>query len=93
MNNFVKSSGYQPQNRKYKIPFVEDTKLVKGYTTIEEVENAQKSLEKLYDWQDNNNMEYNSTKFQAIRLGNNEYLKQSTTLFSNNMAKVIEHFC
>ena len=54
------------------------------------MENLQEDLESLYDWQENNNMEFNSKKFELLRYGRNEMIKQSTRYFTPNFENIIE---
>ena len=72
------------------LKFVDDTKLVKPVKTEEDIEDLQKTLNKLYDWQEANNMEYNGRKFQLLRLGKDESLKNDTSLFSADYNDIIE---
>ena len=36
---------------------------------------VQENLDQLYKWQENNNMQFNGTKFQVLRYGPNKELK------------------
>ena len=56
--------------------YVDDTKLRQNVQTEADVELMQKELEKLHKWGINNNMEFNASKFQVIRYGHNEELKE-----------------
>ena len=53
---------------------------------------VQENLDQLYKWQENNNMQFNGTKFQVLRCGLNEELKNDTTYFTDNMENVIDRF-
>ena len=44
----------------------------------EDVENLQSDLDMIYDWQKENNMLFNSKKFEMLRYGSKEELKIST---------------
>ena len=72
------------------LKFVDNTKLVKPVRTSDDVEELQNTLKKLYDWQVLNNMEYNGKKFQLLRLGKDETLKNETALFSDKFNDMIE---
>ena len=52
--------------------FADDTKLGLGINDEYDAQKLQDSLEALYDWQTNNNMEFNTTKFQVLQFGNKE---------------------
>ena len=67
------------------LKFVDDTKVIKGVKTEDDVEDFQTTLDKLYTWQVDNNMSFNASKFQLLRLGPNEDLKFDMVLFSNDM--------
>ena len=44
----------------------------------------------IYEWANHNNMKWNQKKFQILRLGNNDYLKDRTDYFAPDGVKVIE---
>ena len=48
--------------------------------------------ENLYKWQEDNNMQFNGTKFQVMRHGLNEDVKNDTIYFTDNMENVIDRF-
>ena len=72
--------------------YVDDTKAKKGIKMEEDVESLQDDLNKMYDWATENNMEFNGTKFQVMRYGENETLKENTIYFTDKMNHVIEEF-
>ena len=72
--------------------YVDDTKLKKSIKTETDVEHLQEDLETLYTWAEENNMKFNGTKFQVLRLGNNSDLKDDTVYFTENMSNIIEQF-
>ena len=72
--------------------YVDDTKVKKGIRNEDDVETLQEDLNKLYNWAKTNNMVYNNTKFQVIRYGNNNGLKEDTTYFTEDTGEVIERF-
>ena len=43
--------------------FADDTRILRGVKNEEEVEDLQRDLEKLYQWQESNNMSFNGEKF------------------------------
>ena len=56
----------------------------------DDVEQLQTDLDKLYKWQENNNMLFNGNKFEVLRYGNNTDLKNSTAYFTPDYEDVIE---
>ena len=72
--------------------YVDDTKIKKTVRTEEDVEDLQLELEKLNIWSEKNNMEFNQKKFQVIRYGENEDLKNETCYFAGNYDEVIKRF-
>ena len=72
--------------------FVDDTKVKDKIEKEEDVENLQKNLDELFLWQENNNMMFNGTKFQLLRYGPDEDIKNNTLYFTDNTDNVIERF-
>ena len=52
--------------------------------------NSSLILKKLYSWQVANNMEFNSKKFEIMRYGKNQTLKESTFYLTPNCEDIIE---
>ena len=72
--------------------YVDDTKLKKSIKTETDVEHLQEDLETLYTWAEKNNMKFNGTKFQLLRLGNSSDIKDNTVYFTENMSNIIDQF-
>ena len=72
--------------------YVDDTKVKRSVKSEIDVENLQIELNKLDTWSKNNNMEFNKKKFQVLRYGENEALKNETSYFSGNFEELIERF-
>ena len=70
--------------------FADDTRVLKAIKDEEDVEKLQADLDKLYEWQENNNMLFNGKKFEMLRYGTNTNLKESTVYFTPNYNDVIE---
>ena len=70
--------------------YVDDTKLTKSVKTESDVENLQDDLEELYLWASENNMKFNGSKFQLMRYGTNENIKEDTIYFTEDMSEVID---
>lgn len=64
--------------------FADDTRVFTGIKNVEDSQQLQEDLNKIYDWAKRNNAEFNSTKFESLRYGNNEILKQSTSYTASN---------
>ena len=64
--------------------FADDTRILSGIRETEDVENLQKDLTKVFDWALYNNAKFNPDKFECMRYGTNENLKQSTSYTSCN---------
>ena len=70
--------------------FCDDTRVTKQVKTEDNVEDLQAELEKLYDWQEENNMLFNGSKFEMLRYGKDEILRKNTMYFTPDMEDVIE---
>ena len=64
--------------------FADDTRLVNKIDTEDDVENMQADLNQIYSWAEVNNMQFNNKKFELIRYGCNEEVKNSTFYLSAN---------
>lgn len=64
--------------------FADDTRVGSGIKSNTDVINLQNDLEKLYQWANHNNMQFNDVKFELLRYGNNTNLKEATNYYSNN---------
>ena len=72
--------------------FVDDAKMKDSINTEDDVEKLQENLERLYEWETENKMKFNGSKFQVVRYGQNEELKNSTMYFTTKMEDVIQQF-
>ena len=72
--------------------FVDDTKIKDVISEDEDVEKLQAELDKLFEWQEKNNMLFNGSKFQLLRYGPKEELKNNTLYFTDNTQHVIERY-
>ena len=70
--------------------FADDTRIIKPVKNHEDVESLQEDLEKLYHWQDENNMAFNGKKFEILRYGRNQDLKNSTSYLTPEAEDLIE---
>ena len=70
--------------------FADDTRICRKISSEECVEKLQSDLEKLYSWQERNNMKFNGSKFEVIRYGNKSDLKEDTVYFTPNLEEIVE---
>ena len=72
--------------------YVDDSKVKKRIKNETDVEELQSQLEKMYSWETENNMKFNGKKFQVVRYGRNQDLKNETSYFTPEMEEIIERF-
>ena len=48
--------------------FTDDTRVGHGVKTMEDLRDLQQDLDNIYNWALNNNMEFNSSKFEAFSM-------------------------
>ena len=79
-------------NRKkpFVLIYVDDSKVKQAVNNEDEVETLQDNLDKIYKWEQENNMKFNGGKFQVLRYGPNNELKENTNYFTGNMEDIIE---
>ena len=70
--------------------FADDARVSRKIDTEEHVEELQKDLDKLYQWQEDNNMLFNGKKFELLRYGPSKMIKESTSHFTPNFEDIIE---
>ena len=70
--------------------FADDTRILRAVDDEEDVEKLQADLDQIYSWQDSNNMEFNSKKFEVMRYGRNQILKESTVYLTPKYEDIIE---
>ena len=74
----------------YVSSFADDTRVSLGVTSVEDTKCLQNDLEAIYSWADDNNMEFNSTKFECVRYGRITELRESTHYTSKDGSPIIE---
>ena len=72
--------------------FVDDAKVKDKIKNEEDVLKLQANLDKLFEWEEKNNMKFNGAKFQVLRYGPDEDIKNNTEYFTGNMEDIIEQF-
>ena len=70
--------------------YVDYSKVKDKISNESDVEKLQTNLNKIYEWETNNNMKFNGGKFQVVRYGRNQKLKEDTMYFTGGMEDVIE---
>ena len=70
--------------------YVDDSKIKDSIATDEDVIKLQNNLDEIFKWEDANNMKFNGDKFQVLRYGNNQTVKEETLYFTGNMENIIE---
>ena len=70
--------------------FADDTRVARKIECEDDVEQLQFDLDKLYKWQEENNMLFNGKKSEVMRYGSNNLMKESTSYFTPNYEEVIE---
>ena len=70
--------------------FADDTRVIRPVKKHSDVEALQDDLEKLYQWQEVNNMAFNSNKIEVLRYGWNQEVKDSTDYLTPNSENFIE---
>ena len=73
--------------------FADDTRVAKGISSVEDVETLQLDLQSIYEWAEENNMEFNFPKFETLRFGNDDDIKENTFYKTkcNEKIKIVEH--
>ena len=72
--------------------FVDDAKMKDKINTEEDVEKMQQNVNELFKWEDENKMKCNGAKFQILRYGHNQELKDNTVYFTKEMEGIIEQY-
>ena len=67
-------------------------RLKKTINNESDVETLQEDMDILYFLQDNNNMKFNGAKFQLVRYGTDEDLKDNTLYFTPKIEDIIQQF-
>jgi hypothetical protein len=70
--------------------FADDTRITKAVKTEEEAALLQEDLETLYTWAIDNNMAFNGSKFEVLRFGKNQELKDNTNYLTPEAEDLIE---
>ena len=57
------------------------------------VKTLQNDLKTIYKWQNTNNMQFNSNKFELLRYGINQHIKESTSYYSPTETTIEQTQC
>ena len=68
--------------------FADDTRILCGIRSTQDVSNLQSDLNAVFEWAMWNNATFNPDKFELIRYGPDEEIKNSTSYLANNKAKI-----
>ena len=68
--------------------FADDSRVTKGITCDKDVENLQNDLESIYKWTIENNMALNDDKFECLRYGWNNDIKNQSSYKSNTGSEI-----
>ena len=70
--------------------FADDTRITRNINNQEDAEDFQEEINKVYDWCHKNNMKFNASKFEVLKHGKNESLKDDFTYFTPEYDDIIE---
>ena len=73
--------------------FADDTRVLLAITDEDDVKTLQNDLKTIYKWQETNNMQFNSNKFELLRYGKNQHIKESTSYYSPNETTIEQTQC
>ena len=62
--------------------FADDTRIMSSISDESDLEEMQKDLDTVHGWAGNNNMQFNCGKFELIRYGKDEAIKNNTFYIS-----------
>ena len=66
---------------------------VSSFADEDDVKTLQIDLKTIYKWQETNNMQFNSNKFELFRYGKNQHIKESTSYYSPNETTIEQTQC
>ena len=73
--------------------FADDTRAGKGIATLQDVDDLQSDLSSIYHWAEDNNMDFNAKKFELMRYGPSNEVKNmsSYTTMTGEHIQEVEH--
>ena len=72
------------------LKYVDDTKIFRGVSNLEDIEELQLDLNSLYDWQERSNMRWNGSKFVALQMGHSPSIWEDSQLFTPDWGEPIK---
>ena len=70
--------------------FADDTRITRVIEKEEDIEDFQSEINKVYDWCKVNNMKFNTTKFEVLKHGKDEELKNDFEYFTPDYEDIVE---
>ena len=64
--------------------YADDTKVLHSIHSPEDAKTLQQDLDAIYNWAEQNNMQFNGSKFELLRYGQNSELKDKTGYVASN---------
>ena len=68
--------------------FADDTRVMAGISSAQDVQNLHAYLQTIYCWATRNNATFNSEKFECLRYGKDEEIKSTTSYQSNTQTPI-----
>ena len=77
----------------YVSSFADDTRVAMRIDSTDDTNVLQRDLGSIYKWSHDNNMQFNSSKFECLRYGSNQELKEATSYISDDGSDIneVEH--
>ena len=72
------------------LKYVDDSKMITEIDCEDNISRSQESLNRIYEWAHLNNMKWNQSKFQILRLGPNKVIMETLQCFAPDGIKVID---
>ena len=67
----------------------DESKVTMPITNIDNATKLQENMEKIYEWEKNNNMKFNISKFNVIKFGRNIEMKDDYNYFGPNIEEIM----
>ena len=75
------------------LSFADDTRVSRGVSSIADVYQLQTDLSQIYNWQEQNNMLFNEKKFELVRYGKDQDIKNTSYYTGPNGNTIEEKPC
>ena len=70
--------------------FADDTRVTNGVSSLRDMSVIQSDLDTIYDWSESNNMLFNDAKFELLRYGMNDSVRDNTYYYTNTGTIITE---